>query len=208
MRKWACLGCMKPLTELEERSHLCPAKAFENKVTGLRFVQCPECKTWPATAYLHHCLIRRKGKIVDVSKRRWDSALGAWVLDLPTLPTEPERHWDSDKKEFVVVKKDDFYASSCEVPPRDWKTDKKEKKGYSSYGQYSSYKPCYPWEKIDRNKWPSTWWSLFYMYNAYDWYTGGKYISPDDWEARLKGEYRKEPPSFRYNKFNTEFYGC
>lgn len=144
-----------------------------------------------------------------MSKKRWDHTLQCWVLDLPS--SKEAKFWDSEKKEWVEEK--DFYASSKEAPPADWKKKKDRPDKGTSTTYYNSgsivsygnpYQIRYPWEKVDRKKWPTAWWTLFTLYHLHDWHRG-HWISNEDWDARLRGEYR---PLSKLGKsyFNDNYY--
>lgn len=195
-RKWPCLGCEKPLTVTEEMRHVCEVGWYV--ANGREHRQCTACRGWPIVDFPHYCATKGDMR-VDISKKRWDHTIQAWVLD---LPNPPAKFWDKETKSWVA--ETDFYASSCETPPEDWKKKKdKPDKGYYSGNTVASYRPCYPWEGVDRNKWPGTWWNLFFMYFQWDWHSLGHYITADDWEARLKGEYRPLPKWGRSNVQNN-----
>lgn len=142
---------------------------------------------------------------MDTSKKRWDHKLQAWVLDLATV-SEPQKYWDAKDGKWKnetpiyasgpVGKEQTVEVSSCAVPTRQLgpgSTGTSHSYPNSYTYSNSSYRTVYPWEKLDREKWPNTWWALVQMYFASDWHVRGRYIDTKDWDARLRGEYRKEP---------------
>lgn len=257
-----CLGCdiRFPITEFW--SHLC-GKTYTSPYGGKEFKQCHVCKCWlmtpDKTGYQRHTCSARdeKGAIVDVTHKRWDHSIQAWVLDTDVRSAEKvydseTNNWvpiDSYKKETKVpdaadirkdqkakdAKSEEFIASSCEIPSEFFKDEKKEvytgKYGgtytssmngssytpssnhYNGYGTGSTYKtsqsvykPRYIWEGVNGKKWPNTLLRLMTMFHQDDWWKNTKYISDEDWDARLRGEYRPETKSKVV--YQTYYEGC
>lgn len=221
-KRYPCVGCLKSFSIHEIEDHLCPTKRYTSEA-GLLFAQCDMCLTWPCTEFQHHCVVRDyKGKAVDLTRRRWEPTIQCWVLDVDITPAKsvqqakPKEEVKEDKPPepplpvFEADKDDDFISRSEEQPPEDWPKKSKGNKYYSSH-YVSNWTPCYPWDKIDRKKMPTTWWVLFTLYHLHDWYKGA-WIPEDDWKARLKGEYRpvaKYPNYSNYRGHYGPYYeGC
>lgn len=155
---------------------------------------CPDCKSFtrPRSWDVHYCVpYSEPGRPVnqmDVLRKKWNHQLQCWVLE-KDLPPSPAL--------VSATKKDDYIASSCGVGPYHGQGDRW--KGSITY----HYTPCYPWDGLDRKKWPSTWWALFQMYYQHTWWKESKYIPDDHWKARLRGEYKPEPkyPSYGHGAY-------
>lgn len=158
---------------------------------------------------------------MDVTKRRWDHTLGVWVLDTtPEKPVEtppkPNLFYDLQTGQWVEEsayyaahpppeKPQDFTASSCEIPPDYWTKEKeKNRKDLSkTTSYYNNWTPCYPWEGVDRKRFPKTWWTLFQMYHSNDWYKG-QWVDERTWRDRLKGVYNKIPWVSNYARTQSQ----
>jgi hypothetical protein len=163
----------------------------------------------------HYCYSTKDGK-VDVSKKRWDHKLQAWVLDLPSSP--PAKFWDAEKKDWVTEK--DYYGN--EVVTTRTKSETKylgagteHNKSYtSSYTSSTSYKtwtPTYPWDNLSMKKWPNAFMNLLRQFHEHSWYRDGKYISEEEWKDRLAGKYKPEtkyPISYYAGGYYGDGYDC
>lgn len=180
---------------------------------------CRECKSFtePKKWKHHYCIpYQEPGKRVptmDISKKRWDAKLQCWVLD----PDVSAKFYDHSTKSWVEEK--DYYAASCEIgqykgkstsPTANYKAPSygQVQTSYSNYGSNYTYDYCYPWEGVDRKKFPNTWWELFNQYHLPQWHSSGKYIPAVDWRRRLKGEYPPEPKhGYHYSRYHDECEG-
>lgn len=140
---------------------------------------------------------------MDITKKRWDANIQCWVLDTSAVPSS-EKKWDAVTKEWK--KDEEFFASSCEIPPEYWKKSKEgQSKTTQTWNNHGVYKPLYPWEGIDRKKWRSAWLAMVLMYHDYSWHQG-KWISDEDYRNRMKGIYTPEP-KYRYGNINHGYHG-
>lgn len=152
-------------------------------------------------------------------KKRWDDRLQCWVL----ANDSGTKKYDAKERKWVPA--EDYVVGTCETPVKTvsatnkhdsttnysephWKSKEFRSSGTTSASTYT-YKPAYPWDNIDRTKWPHTWWNLLIQYHSPSWHYSGQYISDADWQDRLKGIYRPTPKYYNgyYHAKEYGYYG-